>query len=457
MLAALVLAAACSSGRSEGGSDLGLETSTATVREVTSTVAATGTIEPIRVIDVKSQASGEVTEVAVELGDEVERGELLVRINPRDVRNAFEQAQADIDVAEARATIAERQLGRMATLRDSAAVTEEEYENALLDNANAHATLVKARTSLTLARERLNDVAVAAPITGTVVEKTVEEGQIITSAQEVSGGTILLRMADLNEVQVRTLVDETDIGAIKAGLPASIKVEAYPDREFTGTVLQIEPQAVVEQNVTLFAILTRIRNEEGLLKPGMNSDVEILIGRRPGVLAVENAALKTPEEAQQLVETLGMDESLLEQSVQAPEAADAPPGDTALTPAEDDGLPSPAEMRSMSQERRQELFAGLTATQRQALLQRARAARDVEERANRQDPSRPRPAFVFTYDEEGAFTLRPVLIGLSSWQHTEVVAGLAEGDSVVHVPLAIVQQAEFLERIRRWTALPGTG
>jgi hypothetical protein len=64
---------------------------------------------------------------------------------------------------------------------------------------------------------------------------------------------------------------------------------------------------------------------------------------------------------------------------------------------------------------------------------------------------------VFTYDEKGAFTLRPVLIGLSSWQHTEEVAGLAEGDSVVHVPLAIVQQAEFLERIRRWTALPGTG
>jgi len=454
---ALALAAACSSGRGDDSSTLGLETSTATVREVTSTVAATGTIEPIRVIDVKSQASGEVTEVAVELGDEVERGALLVRINPRDVRNAFEQAAADLEVAEARATIAERQLGRMAALRDSAAVTEEEYEGALLENANAQATLVKARTSLALARERLNDVAVAAPITGTVVEKSVEDGQIITSAQEVSGGTILLRMADLNEVQVRTLVDETDIGAIKAGLPATIQVEAYPDREFTGTVLQIEPQAVVEQNVTLFAILTRIQNEEGLLKPGMNSDVEILIGRRPGVLAVANAALKTPEEAQQLVETLGMDESLLEQSVQAPEAADAPPGDTALAPTGDDGLPSPAEMRSMSQEQRRELFASLTAEQRQRLMQRGRAAADAAERANRQDPARPRPAFVFNYAENGTLTLRPVLIGLSSWEHTEVVAGLAEGDSVVHVPLAIVQQAEFLERIRRWTALPGTG
>ncbi|MFW6084447.1 MAG: efflux RND transporter periplasmic adaptor subunit, partial [Gemmatimonadota bacterium] len=308
LLVALGVGACASSQADE--SDLGLETSEVTVRDVESTVAATGTIEPIRIIDVKSQASGEVLEVNVELGERVERGDVLVRVDPRDVRNAFEQTEADLEVAEARATIADRQLERTSALRDSAVVTEEEYETALLEAANARATLVKARTNLALARERLEDVSVTAPITGTVVEKTVEEGQIITSAQEVTGGTIMLRMADLNEVQVRTLVDETDIGAIESGLPATIEVEAYPERQFTGSVLQIEPQAVVEQNVTLFAILTRIQNEEGLLKPGMNADVEILIGRRPDVLAVDNAALKTPEEARQLVETLGMDESL---------------------------------------------------------------------------------------------------------------------------------------------------
>ncbi len=449
---------ACASGQADE-SELGLEASAPSVRDIESTVAATGTIEPIRVIDVKSQASGEVLEVNVELGDRVERGELLVRIDPRDVRNAFEQAQADLEVAEARATIADRQLERTSALRDSAVVTEEEYESALLEAANAKATLVKARTNLDLARERLEDVSVSAPITGTVVEKTVEEGQIITSAQEVTGGTIMLRMADLNEVQVRTLVDETDIGAIEAGLPATIEVEAYPDREFTGSVLQIEPQAVVEQNVTLFAILTRIRNEEGLLKPGMNADVEILIGRRPDVLAVENAALKTPEEARQLVETLGMDESLLEQTVRPPASADEPPGDTALADeaGADDGLPSAAEIRSMSQDERRELFASLTAEQRQELMRRAREAREAQARADRSDPGRPKPAFVFTYMENGRLTLKPVMIGLSSWEYTEVVAGVAEGDSLVHVPLSLVQQAEFLERIRRWTALPGTG
>lgn len=458
LLTTLVLAVACSTGRGEETSDLGLETSRAEIREVTSTVAATGTIEPIRVIDVKSQASGEVMEVAVELGSRVQRGELLVRIDPRDVRNAYEQAEADLEVAKARATIAERQLERVSALRDSAVVTEEEYESALLEGANARATLVKARTNLELARERLEDVAVTAPITGTVVEKTVEEGQIITSAKEVTGGTVMLRMADLNEVQVRTLVDETDIGVIEPGLPASIQVEAYPDREFEGTVLQIEPQAVVEQNVTLFAILTRIENEEGLLKPGMNADVEILIGRRPDVLTLENAALKTPEEARQLVNALDMDEALLEQRVQSTRSADASAGDTAIAAgdvAADDGLPDAAEIRNMSQDERREMFRSLTAEQRQEMMRRGREAREAEARAERQDPARPKPAFVFTYDLNGALTLQPVLIGLSSWEFTEVVAGLDEGQRVVHVPLALVQQRELLERIRERSSIPG--
>ncbi len=305
ILAAVVAAACGTSAADEAG--MGLATVSAEVMDITSAVAATGTIEPIRVIDVKSQASGEVLQVAVELGEEVERGALLVRIDPRDVRNAHDQAVADLDVAEARYTVAQRKLERTANLKDSQVVTEEEYEDALLEQANAKAALVKAKTNLELAADRLNDVAVGAPITGTVVEKTVEEGQIITSAKEVTGGTIMLRMADLNEVQVRTLVDETDIGSIRAGLEAQIKVEAYPDREFSGLVLQIEPQAVVEQNVTLFAVLTRIQNREGLLKPGMNADVEIEVGARNGVLALPNGGIKTVDEARALVDALGLD------------------------------------------------------------------------------------------------------------------------------------------------------
>ena len=445
---------------------MGLTTVTTEVKDITSAVAATGTIEPIRVIDVKSQASGEVREVGVELGDNVERGALLVRIDPRDVRNAHNQAQADLDVAEARYTVAQRKLERSADLRESQVVTEEEYETALLEEANARAALVKAETNLELAADRLNDVAVGAPIAGTVVEKTVEEGQIITSAKEMTGGTILLRMADLNEVQVRTLVDETDIGVIEPGLQATIKVEAYPDQDFTGTVLQVEPQAVVEQNVTLFAVLTRIQNRQGLLKPGMNADVEIVIGARDGVLALANGGIKTVDEARALVDALGLDTELLQQRVEAQAEGDSAT-DTPATEAdseagnseqaEESGLPSMEQIQAMSQDERREFMQNLSAGERQRMFAMFQEAREARERAERANPASPKPAFVFVETPEGQLTLHPITIGLSDWDYTEIIAGLSEGDVVFQVPQGLVQQSEMLEFMRRRTSMPGMG
>lgn len=455
---ASVAAAACGTSKADEPS-MGLESVAAERREITSSVAATGTIEPITVIDVKSQASGEVLEVPVELGDKVEKGALLVRINPRDVRNAYDQAEADLEVARARQTIANRQLERTTSLRESQVVTADEYENALLEAANAKAALTRAETNLELAEDRLNDVVVRAPISGTIVEKTAEGGQIITSAREMTGGTILMRMADLNEVQVRTLVDETDIGSILPGLDATIRVEAYPDQEFNGKVLKVEPQAVVEQNVTLFAVLTRIRNDQDLLRPGMNADVEILIGKREDVLSLPNAAIRTPDEARQLVMALGMDEKLLEARV----PADGAPTEGAEAGAEtepeaeftEDGLPTMAALQAMSREERMELIQTLEPAQRQKLFGMFQQMQEEREKASRADPSKPKDAFVFVNDEQGLLTIRPVRIGLSSWEFTELLGGLEEGQEVVQVPMSLVSQSEMLERIRSRTSIPG--
>lgn len=458
-LGAATALAACGSSAADEIST-GLETATATRMSITSSVAATGTVEPIKVIDVKSQASGEVQEVGVELGDRVARGRLLVRINPRDVRNAYEQAEADLQVARARSAISERQLARATTLRDSAVVTEEEYEAAVLENANARASLVKAETNFELASDRLNDVAVKAPISGTVVEKNVEEGQIVTSTREVTGGTVLLRMADLAEVQVRTLVDETDIGKVTAGLAATIQVEAYPDRTFRGTVLQIEPQAVVQQNVTLFAVLTRIRNEQDLLRPGMNADVEIVVGERKDVLALPNGALKMPGEARQLVQALGLDPEQLDTRPE-PAATTTSDSSGASVSGDEDanagegGLPSAESIRRMSDAERRKFFQGLSAADRQRLFGQMRGGRSGRRDADRANPGRPRPAFVFVEDETGTLSLKPVTIGLSSWEYTEILDGLQEGETVVEVPLSLIQQRELLERIRSRSGVPG--
>ncbi len=476
-VAATAVVAGCGSGSASEGEPV-LQSVSVERRTVEKSVEATGKIEPIKTVEVKSLASGEILEMVVDLGDRVQRGELLLRIDPRDVQNELEQAQADLQQAEAQLKVASSRLERAQALRDSGVVTQQELETAILEHANAQSSHQRARSRLELARERREDATINAPITGTVIEKLVEEGQAITSTNSVTGGTVLLRMADLSDVQVRTLVDESDIGGIQPGMPASISVEAFPDQQFSGEVLKIEPQATVEQNVTMFAVLTRIGNEGGRLKPGMNGDVEIVLGREENVLAIPNTGIKMPGEARQLVQALGMDESLLDAPAPALASADgggsdvpgsagseggAADGSGQEEAGGDDEIPTPEEIRDMSQEERREAFQELSDEQRRQLMQRMRAAGGFggpgggDQARRAADSGEPRKAFVFRRGEDGALTVEPVTIGLTSWEYTEIVDGLEEGESVLQVPLALVQQQELLQRFRDRSGVPGMG
>ena len=214
---------------------------------------ASGLLEAVRTVEVKSKASGEVLRLNAETGQLVKRGALLVHIDPRNARNALAQAQADLDVAQAQLTNATSQKRRADELFKTQAITEEEHETALLNYADARAAVVRSRVAVDNARIQLEDTDVRAPVTGTVIEKDIERGAVIASAtSNVSGGTTLLKMANLALVQVKTLVDETDVGKVQPGQAATITVDAYPNRTFEGEVLKIEPQATTEQNVTVF-------------------------------------------------------------------------------------------------------------------------------------------------------------------------------------------------------------
>jgi HlyD family secretion protein len=277
-------------------------------RDIVVSAEAAGTVEPILVVEVKSKASGEILELRGETGDIVSQGDLLVRVDPRDPNNSVAQAEADLDVARAQLANAEAQKRRADQMFAAQLVSEQEHENTNLQYANARASSVRAERALQTARDQLDDTNVRAPITGTIIQKSVERGQVITSAtREVSGGTVLLKMADLAEVQVRTLVDETDIGKIQAGMRATITVDAYPNRPFEGTVLKIEPQSSVSQNVTMFPVLIRIPNEQGFLRPGMNASVEIHVANRSNVLAIPNSALRTQRDVESAAQVLGID------------------------------------------------------------------------------------------------------------------------------------------------------
>ena len=277
-------------------------------RDIVVTATASGVIQPILTLSVKSKASGEILEMPVQTGDEVRKGTLLAKIDPRIPRNNLTQAQANLNVAEAQLENATAQLKRSDALYQSKSITESDYEAAKLSYATAKAAVATAQANLQTAKDAMEDTQVRAPITGTILELDAVLGTVISSpTNDVGGGTVILKMANLDTVQVSALVDETDVGKVRPGVPVTITVDAYPNRQFEGHVLKIEPQAQVSQNVTMFPVDVDILNPDHVLKPGMNTEVEIHTGQRQGVLAVPNAALRTPRDVASAASVLGLD------------------------------------------------------------------------------------------------------------------------------------------------------
>jgi HlyD family secretion protein len=286
------------------------ESAAADRRTIEVSVSSAGVVEPLATVEVKSKASGEVLEVLVEIGDHVARDTLMVRIDPRTVRNDLAQREAELKAALSRREIARSQMTRAEALLAKGTFTQLDLEQAALDLANAEADVVAAQVSVENARIAVDDTDVRAPITGTVIQKPVERGQVISSpTRDVAGGSPLMQMADLGEVQIRALIDETDIGKIRPGMTAKVSVAAYPNQPFPGEVIKIEPQAVIEQNVTMFAVLVSIDNRQGLLMPGMNAEVDISIARSEDVVTIPVMALRTNRDIASTAAILGIEET----------------------------------------------------------------------------------------------------------------------------------------------------
>ena len=268
---------------------------------------ATGVVEPINVIEVKSKSSGQIVAMPVETGTYVKPNDLLVQLDTRDTRNAYAQAKADLDAALIKLKVSRTARDRAAQLFKERIITSAENEAAEVDYANSQAAVLRNRAALDIRAQSLEDATVRAPVAGTIIEKTVALGQVIASGTGTAGGgTTILKMADLTKVRVRTLVNETDIGNVRAGLSATVTVDAFPDRPFNGVVEKIEPQATVQQSVTMFPVLVSIDNVSGLLMPGMNGEVSIETQRRENVLAISNDAVRSPNEIVSVATLLGL-------------------------------------------------------------------------------------------------------------------------------------------------------
>jgi HlyD family secretion protein len=456
-------------------------------RTVVVSAVASGAIEPILTVDVKSKASGEIIEMRVQTGDDVKSGDLLASIDPRIPRNNLAQADANRVVALAQLANAKAQVARSDTLFKAQAITETEYESANLAYANANAAVVRAQTDLENARDRMTDTRLRAPLAGTIIAKNVELGTVISSpTTDVGGGTVLFKMANLDTVQVRTLVDETDIGKVRPGLQATITVDAYPNQPFQGSVLKIEPQASVQQNVTMFPVLVRIVNTEHRLKPGMNTEVEIHVGRQENVIAIPNAALRTQRDVASAAQVLGLDPAQVQQ-----ELAAAPPavsrdsaslGGTRVRPDSAAQAPAGGNTMTTPDGRTIQLPAGVTEAQVRAAFQKRmsgeplsadeenamRAMRAAFQRAGgggagggglRRAGGGDVSSYIVFVLRNGRPTAVNVRTGLTDLDYIEVVSGLTEQDTVLVLPSASLlnAQRDMRERMKSVTGggLPG--
>jgi HlyD family secretion protein len=257
------------------------------------TVEASGTVEAISSIEIKSKASGQILYLGAEIGDYIEEGVVLARIDQRTPTNTLAQANADLEVAKVRLMNAQNQFERSERLHNEGNISDKSFEDAQESFSSARAQLVRAEVFLENAKIALDDTSVRSPIAGTVISRPAEVGQVITSpTSAVGGGTLLMEMADLNNVRVRALIDEIDIGKITIGQEVTLKVSAYRDKK-----------------VTTFPVLIDIENKDNLLLIGMNTDVEIEILNESVDLALPAGSLRTRKDVVSVAPLLGIQES----------------------------------------------------------------------------------------------------------------------------------------------------
>jgi HlyD family secretion protein len=300
----VIVAGAC---RRKAPAVSAIDTAPVATQDIIVNVEASGVIEPVDAVQVKSKASGQIVKMPVVVGSKVTEGELLVQVDPRQMQSQYDADVAALKAAKDNLVAQKKEIAREDSLFTQRVITAQEHESATVSYSNAESSVAAAQNNEQIAQINLADATVRAPMAGTVIDKAVSLGQVIASATNVvGGGTTLVTIADLGKVLDSALVNESDIGQVKEGQDVTVSVSAYPNRPFHGTVIRISPEAIIQQSVTMFPVLVSLDNSAGLLLPGMNSDATIGVTKLLGVTSVPNDAIASPQEELALAPVLSV-------------------------------------------------------------------------------------------------------------------------------------------------------
>jgi HlyD family secretion protein len=283
---------------------------------VEATVTATGALNAVVTVQVGSQVSGIIQKLGADFNSKVVAGQVIAQIDPTRFRANLAQAEAALKSAEAaavRADVNVRQakveLDRAKPLADKQVIgaaeldaAKSKYDQAVADKAAAEAQVGQSRANAGIARVDLEHTTIRAPISGTVLQRSVDVGQTVAASLQAP---VLFTIAqDLSRMEVHAAIDEADVGKLHEGQEAAFTVDAYPGETFKGTIFQIRSQPTVTQNVVTYDAILRVENPDGKLRPGMTASVRAVSQRHEDVLRLPNSALRfrpTPD----LVEKAG--------------------------------------------------------------------------------------------------------------------------------------------------------
>jgi HlyD family secretion protein len=300
--------------------------------DLAKSVVATGKIQPVTQVEIKSKASGIILKLPVNVGDEVHKGQVICELDQNDLQPALRQQEAALHVAEAALKSAQadyeryqvdaqgpdvpflkRDMERARKLfadgliaqnaRDDAEknyqMSAQKQESAQANLGSAKAAITRAQAALeqqqavlAMAQENLRNATIVSPIDGVVLSRDSEVGSAVSSILLAgASATLIMTIGDLNEVYVKGKADESDVGKVYLGQPARITVESFKDQKFEGRVTKISPLGVEKDNVTTFEVRVSISNEKHLLKAQMTANAEIVLEEHHNVLAIPEGAI----------------------------------------------------------------------------------------------------------------------------------------------------------------------
>jgi RND family efflux transporter MFP subunit len=254
-------------------------------------VEISGDLEPVEVLEVKSEVSAKIKKLHVELGQTVKQGDLLAELDNTELLTERSQIQIEIEGANLELKKAEEDLARDERLYERQLIPERDVAERRNARDLAANRLERARKRMQTLEDRLAKTTITAPMNGIILEMPVVEGQVVIAAASVNSGTMMMKLANLSQLLIKTHVNQVDVARLREGMDVKFTVDSIPGAVMAGKVFRIAPTATIKNNIKGFQVEIRIADPDPRLRPGMTADVVIPVAKAEDVLAVPISAV----------------------------------------------------------------------------------------------------------------------------------------------------------------------